>query len=324
MWSTWRLMMPFKLVMLWILASATCVEAFHGMYPLGQQELLYKKSKCKAIPASMQLCSHMEYSAMRLPNLLGHETMDEVLQQAASWLPLVHKQCHPDTRKLLCSLFAPVCLDELDEPIEPCRSLCEGVKKGCAPLMSAFGFPWPDMLDCSRFPADTELCIPPASGPHLVPAAREGETTPFCVLTACAPFYCSLAPSSVRDLLVKCHTSSSMSDISMLRHTVCKTALKIRVKEISYMNGDTRIIPESKSRTIYKLKGLTERDLRKTALWLRDGLQCTCDEMNNINAAYLVMGQNLDGHLVITSVKRWQRGHREFKRISRSMRKLQC
>uniref|UniRef100_A0A8C9RFF1 Secreted frizzled-related protein 2 n=1 Tax=Scleropages formosus TaxID=113540 RepID=A0A8C9RFF1_SCLFO len=289
------------LVMLWILASATCVEAFHGMYPLGQQELLYKKSKCKAIPASMQLCSHMEYSAMRLPNLLGHETMDEVLQQAASWLPLVHKQCHPDTRKLLCSLFAPVCLDELDEPIEPCRSLCEGVKKGCAPLMSAFGFPWPDMLDCSRFPADTELCIPPASGPHLVPAARE------------VPKVCDACKEKVENE-------------NEIVHSLCKNdfALKIRVKEISYMNGDTRIIPESKSRTIYKLKGLTERDLRKTALWLRDGLQCTCDEMNNINAAYLVMGQNLDGHLVITSVKRWQRGHREFKRISRSMRKLQC
>jgi len=88
------------------------------------------------------------------------------------------------------------------------------------------------------------------------------------------------------------------------------------------MNGDTKIIPETKSKTIYKLNGgITERDLGKTVLWLKDGLQCVCDEMNDINAAYLVMGQKMDGHLVITSLKRWQKG---LKRISRSIRKLQC
>lgn len=102
------------------------------------------------------------------------------------------------------------------------------------------------------------------------------------------------------------------------------SALKIKVKEIAYINGDTKITPETKSKTIYKLNGVTERDLKKTVLWLRGGLQCTCDEMNDINAPYLVMGQRLAGELVITSVKRWQKGQRAFKRFSRSIRKLQC
>ncbi|KAG7264439.1 hypothetical protein CRUP_022301 [Coryphaenoides rupestris] len=131
------------------------------------------------------------------------------------------------------------------------------------------------MLECSRFPADNDLCIPPAGMDNFVPVTKE--------------------------------------------------ALKIKVKEISYINGDTKIVPETKSKTIYKLNGVTERDLRRTVLWLRDGLQCVCDEMSDIHAAYLVMGQKTeDGHLVITSLKRWQRGQREFKRISRSIRKLQC
>lgn len=101
-------------------------------------------------------------------------------------------------------------------------------------------------------------------------------------------------------------------------------ALKIKVKEISYINGDTKIVPEAKTKAIYMMNGVTERDLRKMALWLRDGLQCICEEMNDIQAAYLVMGQKMDGHLVITSLKRWQKGQREFKRISRSIRKMQC
>lgn len=160
--------------LLWVM-TIPCAEAIHGLYSFSQHELFYKKSNCKQIPANLLLCHDIEYTEMRLPNLLGHETMNEVLQQASSWIPLVQKQCHPDTRKFLCSLFAPVCLDDLDEPIQPCRSLCESVRNSCAPVMSAFGFPWPKMLDCERFPLDNDLCIPPATIDNFMPVTKEGE-----------------------------------------------------------------------------------------------------------------------------------------------------
>lgn len=35
---------------------------------------------------------------MRLPNLLEHETVDEVIEQAAPWIPLHRLNCHPDTQ----------------------------------------------------------------------------------------------------------------------------------------------------------------------------------------------------------------------------------
>lgn len=35
---------------------------------------------------------------MRLPNLLEHETVDEVIEQAAPWIPLYRLNCHPDTQ----------------------------------------------------------------------------------------------------------------------------------------------------------------------------------------------------------------------------------
>lgn len=168
--------MKIMLPLIWALALPACMEAIHGIYAFGQPELFQKKNNCKPIPANLLLCHDIEYTEMRLPNLLGHETMNEVLQQAGSWIPLVQKQCNPDTRKFLCSLFAPVCLDDLDEPIQPCRSLCESVKQGCAPVMAAFGFPWPDMLDCERFPLDNDLCIPPASVDNMMQAVtKEGK-----------------------------------------------------------------------------------------------------------------------------------------------------
>nr|XP_033796901.1 secreted frizzled-related protein 2 [Geotrypetes seraphini] len=291
----------YPLLVLICLASH-CADSARGLFaPFGQPEFSYKRNHCQPIPDTLLLCHGIEYPNMRLPNLLGHESMKEVLQQASSWIPLLQKRCHRDTKKFLCSLFAPVCIDDLDETIQPCRSLCERVKDSCAPVMSAFGFPWPDMLECSRFPQDNDLCIPPASGDHVMPGTRE------------APKVCEACKAKDED------------DNDIVEN-LCKNdfALKIKVKEIAYINGDTRIIPETKTKTIYKLKGVTERDLKKTELWLKDGLQCTCDEMNDINAPYLVMGQKLDGELVITSVKRWQKGQREFKRITRSIRKMQC
>lgn len=165
-------------LLLLVLASHCCLGSARGLF-FGQPDFSYKRSNCKPIPANLQLCHGIEYQNMRLPNLLGHETMKEVLEQAGAWIPLVMKQCHPDTKKFLCSLFAPVCLDDLDETIQPCHSLCVQVKDRCAPVMSAFGFPWPDMLECDRFPQDNDLCIPLASSDHLLPATEEGKPPPL-------------------------------------------------------------------------------------------------------------------------------------------------
>ncbi|KAG8435444.1 hypothetical protein GDO86_013397 [Hymenochirus boettgeri] len=115
-----------------------------------------KQSHCVDIPTELHLCHNVGYYKMRLPNLLDHETMPEVKQQASSWVPLLAKRCHRDTQLFLCSLFAPICLER---PIYPCRSLCEVVRDSCAPVMESYGFPWPEMLNCNKFPVDNDLCI---------------------------------------------------------------------------------------------------------------------------------------------------------------------
>lgn len=139
-------------------ASDTPAPAQLGPTSLGYSSSV--RSVCKPIPSTLSLCHGIGYRHMRVPNLLGHDSLREAQQQSASWLPLVSKLCHRDTKKFLCSLFAPVCLPELSGPVSPCRSLCEAVRDHCVPVMSAFGFPWPEMFNCTRFPRGTELCIP--------------------------------------------------------------------------------------------------------------------------------------------------------------------
>lgn len=38
-------------------------------------------------------------------------------------------------------------------------SLCHKVKSGCEETMTTYGFPWPSMLDCDKFPLDNDMCI---------------------------------------------------------------------------------------------------------------------------------------------------------------------
>lgn len=131
---------------------------YYGWQPEGLSHGRFygREPQCLDIPPDMQLCRDVGYKRMRLPNLLEHESMAEAKQQASSWVPLLAKQCHTDTQLFLCSLFAPVCLDR---PVYPCRSLCEVVRDSCAPVMESYGFPWPEMLHCGKFPSDHELCI---------------------------------------------------------------------------------------------------------------------------------------------------------------------
>ncbi|XP_068108788.1 secreted frizzled-related protein 5-like isoform X1 [Hyperolius riggenbachi] len=121
-------------------------------------DFVSSSSRCMAIPRHMPLCYGIGYTEMRIPNLLEHETMAEVIQQSSSWLPLLARECHPDARIFLCSLFAPICL-EGDRLIKPCRSLCESVRNSCAPIMACYGYPWPEILRCEQFPADHGMCI---------------------------------------------------------------------------------------------------------------------------------------------------------------------
>lgn len=144
-----------------------------------------KPPQCLDIPADLPLCHTVGYKRMRLPNLLEHESLAEVKQQASSWLPLLAKRCHSDTQVFLCSLFAPVCLDR---PIYPCRSLCEAVRAGCAPLMEAYGFPWPEMLHCHKFPLDNDLCIAVQFG-HLPATAPPGSAPAPAPCAPTAPGY---------------------------------------------------------------------------------------------------------------------------------------
>ncbi|KAG8435950.1 hypothetical protein GDO86_007158 [Hymenochirus boettgeri] len=175
-------------------------------------------SRCMRIPRNMALCYDIGYSEMRIPNLLEHETVSEVIQQSSSWLPLLARECHPDARIFLCSLFAPICLDRY---IYPCRSLCEAVRSSCAPIMACYGYPWPEILKCDKFPEDHGMCISPITNDtgsiRRIPRAscrdcelEEATTVKEILDTFCANDFVAKVRITKRN-----STSASLSDFEL-------------------------------------------------------------------------------------------------------------
>eukprot|EP00058_Branchiostoma_floridae_P022555 XP_002608045.1 hypothetical protein BRAFLDRAFT_74994 [Branchiostoma floridae] len=263
----------------------------------GYGDRIYNKQpQCTPIPSELTLCRNIAYSQMRLPNLLGHETMTEVLDQAGTWVPLLPKRCHPNTRLFLCSLFAPVCLEH---PIYPCRSLCEAVRDGCSPVMSKFGFPWPDMLRCDKFPPDNDLCITTQSG-EVDPLPPEvDQPQPVCMA-------CQSNGEGWKDLVVY----------------YCQNDFVIRAKieQIKITRRDTKIVVGRRKR-IMKKTGIRKRDMRRDlTLMLQDSDVCTCDEIQDTKSQFLIMGKKVDKQFIVTVIRQWKRS-KDFRKASRSFKK---
>uniref|UniRef100_A0A4W6FNK5 Sizzled n=1 Tax=Lates calcarifer TaxID=8187 RepID=A0A4W6FNK5_LATCA len=105
-----------------------------------------QSTRCVAIPNQMKVCKDVGYSEMRLPNFLGHSNLEgEVVPRSEDWRPLLQTGCHPQAQAFLCSLIAP----------------CVAVRDSCAPVLACQGHPWPEALDCDRFPAEEDMCLSP-------------------------------------------------------------------------------------------------------------------------------------------------------------------
>ncbi|XP_015196773.1 secreted frizzled-related protein 1b [Lepisosteus oculatus] len=260
-------------------------------YPTGR--IYGKPPQCVDIPDDLKLCHNVGYNQMLLPNLLEHETMAEVRQQAGSWVPLVHKNCHPGTQVFLCSLFAPVCLDR---PIYPCRWLCEAVRDGCTPIMEAFGFPWPEMLTCDKFPQD-DVCI-----------AMSNNTE----------------PAKTQDSGICPPCDNEMKTDAILEHMCASEfAIKTKIKEVKKENSDRKVILQKKKKTL-KAGNLKKKDLKKLVLYLKNGADCPCQQLDHLSNTYLIMGRKVDKQYLLTGIHKWDKSSKEFKKTMKKMKSHKC
>uniref|UniRef100_A0A8C5R275 Frizzled-5 n=1 Tax=Leptobrachium leishanense TaxID=445787 RepID=A0A8C5R275_9ANUR len=109
-----------------------------------------KAMVCQEITVPM--CKGIEYNLTYMPNQFNHDTQDEAGLEVHQFWPLVEIQCSPDLKFFLCSMYTPICMKDYEKPLPPCRSVCEGAKAGCSPLMRQYGFAWPERMNCDKLP----------------------------------------------------------------------------------------------------------------------------------------------------------------------------
>lgn len=118
------------------------------------------EGRCQEI--SIPLCKDIGYNLTVMPNLMGHEDQLEASIKLHEFVPLIEFGCHSHLKFFLCSLYAPMCTEQVSTPIPACRVMCEQARQKCSPIMEQFNFHWPDSLDCSRLPNKNDpnfLCM---------------------------------------------------------------------------------------------------------------------------------------------------------------------
>ncbi|CAI2352020.1 unnamed protein product [Caenorhabditis sp. 36 PRJEB53466] len=247
--------------------------------------------KCVDIPSNLSICNGIEYSQMRLPNILDHETVSEAIHASKDWESLLRLNCHPDTQRFLCSLFAPVCLMQMDREILPCKSLCVAVKEGCENRMANYGFPWPEMLSCEKF-EDDDMCIKP-----MQPAKPPAGAVPPC--SACS----------------QVATYENLVDQFCRSHLVMKGKVtQISSTHISVRNGRSL------------KKGDRRRSVPETEILLSaESTGCPCNVSSKAkNEKLLVMASRQpDGKYLANLVLPWKKD-KNFKRAVHQFQRLNC
>lgn len=89
--------------------------------------------KCQEI--TIPMCKGIGYNMTYMPNQFNHDTQEEAGLEVHQFWPLVEIQCSTDLKFFLCSMYAPICMENYKRHLPACRSVCERARDGCAPLM---------------------------------------------------------------------------------------------------------------------------------------------------------------------------------------------
>lgn len=63
---------------------------------------------------------------------------------------------------------------------------------------------------------------------------------------------------------------------------------------------------------------------KKLVLYLRNGARCPCEQLENTKNHYLIMGRNVDNHLILTGIHRWDEKNEEFKKLLTQIKTYKC
>lgn len=132
-------------------------------------------SKGRCVPMQQKLCADIPYNMTYFPNPISATEQSQI----DHFKPLIKTKCHPHIMFFVCSVFEPMCPEQMPQAVTACRSVCEEVKRECLSIIQEFGLEWPELLECSKFPAHPELCMQPQPLDGMGQSARPSQLPHF-------------------------------------------------------------------------------------------------------------------------------------------------
>lgn len=101
-------------------------------------------------------------------------------------------------------------------------------------------------------------------------------------------------------------------------------ALKMKIKEVKKEKGDRKLIAVQKKKKVLKMGSLRKKDLKKLTLYIKNGANCPCSQLDNLGSNFLIMGRKVDQQLLLMSIHKWEKKSKELKYALKYMKSQQC
>nr|ADO51626.1 secreted frizzled related protein 3 [Schmidtea mediterranea] len=243
------------------------------------------------------------------------------IYQSNIWIILLHTKCHVDLEKFLCTIYAPICLKgHRFTRVFPCEELCASVKEQCLPRLKIYGFEWPSIVDCGKFPLENKAsCIQLTDGTgnylkkSLVKKQREDRSLNQTIL------------SDQEQTLQKknCPICNRKVPLEILTKNFCKYSLVIRAKIANIFQkpkGAISIRLQHKSNIIH-----SSHPIRISLANLITEIQCKCSILQNAKSVskgkWLLFGDIENGQFIVKFLTKWQRKRKKFRSLFRQLMK---
>lgn len=104
---------------------------------------------------------------------------------------------------------------------------------------------------------------------------------------------------------------------------VSTTAFKAKIKEVKRENLDRKVVFQKKKKLL-KPGNLKKKDLKKLVLYLKNGADCPCQQLDNLGNQYLIMGRKVDKQYLLTGIHKWDKSNKEFKNTIKKLKTYKC
>lgn len=107
-------------------------------------------------------------------------------------------------------------------------------------------------------------------------------------------------------------------------HFISPLALKMKIKEVKKEKGDRKLIAAQKKKKVLKMGILRKKDMKKLTLYIKNGANCPCSQLDNLGSSFLIMGRKVDQQLLLMAIHKWDKKSKELKYALKYMKSQQC